>query len=216
MDTSNKTTVNTGSAVAGNEGKPLDTSTSNAGNASATAADSQAKLIADLTARLDKETKEKEIYRAGLLSAKDLSKKAKRITQDELENPEKLEEAINAKIEERDLEKKAAQEIEQKSQEEARLRAENEELRRSLEASKNASGFGGTASMGAGHNESSESRPQGYWSEAQRNELRSIYNSRGMYSSQQVELMVKKAEEIAQSKTAQSARNNDMTKTRSY
>lgn len=198
------------------EGNTLDTSTSNAGNVSATAADSQNQLIADLKARLEKETKEKEIYRAGLLSAKDLSKKAKRITQDELENPEKLEEAINAKIEERDLEKKAVQEVEQKSQEEARLRAENEELRRSLEASKSSGGFGGTAGMGAGHNESSESKPQGYWSEAQRNELRNIYNSRGMYSPQQVELMVTKAEEIAQSKTAQSARTNDMTKTRSY
>ena len=207
MDTTNTTP---------NEGKPLDTSTSNAGNVSATAADSQAKLIADLTARREKETKEKEIYRAGLLSAKDLSKKAKRITQDDLENPEKLEEAINAKIEERNLEQKAVQEVEQKSQEEARLRAENEELRRSLEASKTAGGFGGTAGMGAGHNEHSESKPQGYWSEGQRNELRSIYNSRGMYSAQQVELMVTKAEEIAQSKTAQSARNNDMTKTRSY
>ena len=192
-----------------------DTSTGNAGNVSDTASESSAK-IAELTARLEKETKEKEIYRAGLLAAKDLGKKQKRITQEDLSSPEKLEEAIDAKIQERDLEKKAIQEAEEKAIQADKLRAENEELRRALEAGKSAGGFGGTASVGSGHNEHSESKPKGYWSDAQKNELRQIYNSRGIYSAEQVEKMIIKAEEIAQSKTAQSPRNNDMTKTRTY
>jgi hypothetical protein len=197
------------------EGKKPDTSAGNAGNASATASETSAK-IAELEARLAKETKDKEIYRAGLLAAKDLTKKTKRVTQEDLESPEKLDEVIDAKIQERDLEKKAVQDAEAEVIEKEKLRAENEELRRALEAGKSAGGFGGTAGVGSGHNERSESKPQGYWSEAQKNELRQIYNSRGMYTSDQVEKMLVKAEEIAQNKTAQSARPNDMTKVRSY
>ncbi len=191
------------------------TSTGNAGNGSDTATESSAK-IAELTARLEKETKEKEIYRAGLLAAKDLGKKQKRITQEDLASPEKLEEVIDAKIEERDLEKRAAQEVEEKAIQADKLRAENEELRRALEAGKSAGGFGGTASVGSGHNEHSESKPQGYWSDAQKSELRQIYNSRNIYTQDQIERMITKAEEIARTKTAQASRMNDMTKTRQY
>lgn len=197
------------------EGKKLDTSTSNAGNAPATAAETSTE-IAELKARLAKETSEKEIYRAGLLAAKDLGKKQKRITQEDLASPEKLEEVIDAKIQERDLEKKAAQEVEEKAIQADKLRAENEELRRALEAGKSAGGFGGTASVGSGHNEHSESKPQGYWSDAQKSELRQIYNSRNIYTQEQIEKMITKAEEIARTKTAQASRVNDMTKTRQY
>ena len=213
MDTDKKTGT-TGSTVAG-EGKKQDTSTANAGNVSATASDQSAK-IADLQARLDKESKEKEIYRAGLLAAKDLGKKAKRISLEQLEDPEKLEEAIDAKIQDRELEHKATQETEQQVAESEKLRAENEELRRALDAGKSAGGFGGTAGVGSGHNENSESKPTGYWSDSQKAELREIYSSRGMYTTEQIEKMVVLAETIAQNKTAQSARKNDVVKTRRY
>lgn len=198
--------------------------TNKEGNIGATSADAgkisdtateQATRIADLETRLAKETKDKEIYRAGLLSAKDLGKRTKRIAPEDLEDPEKLEAAIEAKFQDKELEQKALQEVEQSVSRDEALKKENEELRRSLEAAKTA-GYGGSASMGSGHNERSETTSTGYWSDAQRNELRQIYNSRGIYSGEQVEKMVKKAEEIAVLKTAQSARSNDITKTRPY
>lgn len=195
------------------EGNDGSTST-DAGKASDTASEQAAK-IADLERRLEKETKDKEIYRGGLLAAKDLGKRAKRITTEELADPEKLETAIEAKFQDKELEAKAIQEAEQSVNRDEALKKENEELRRSLEAAKTA-GYGGSASMGSGHNENSESTQSGYWSDAQRNELRQIYTSRGIYSGDQIEKMVKKAEEIAVTKTAQAARNNDLQKTRSY
>lgn len=194
-------------------GKPGDT-TPGAGKSSDTATEQAAK-IADLEARLAKETKDKEIYRSGLLAAKDLGKQAKRITSEDLADPVKLETAIEAKIQEKELEAKALKEAEQQVSRDEALRKENEELRRSLEAAQSA-GYGGSASLGSGHNENSESKPAGYWSDAQRNELRQIYSSRGLYSNDQIEKMVAKAEEIARTKTAQAARVNDLTKTRSY
>ncbi len=190
------------------------TATDNAGKVSATAADQEAK-IADLEARLAKESKDKEIYRSGLLAAKDLGKSAKRLSAEVLADPEQLEKAIEAKIQDKELEQKAFQEAAQKSSQEETLKKENEELRRSLEAAQTA-GYGGSASMGAGHNENSESKPTGYWSDGQKNELRNIYSSRGLYTGEQIERMVKKAEEIAGTKTATSDGNNGVTKTRSY
>ena len=196
------------------EGKQADTSTANAGNVSVTATEQAAK-IAELETRLAKETKDKEIYRAGLLSAKDLGKRAKRITSDDLADPEKLETAIEAKIQDKELEQKAIQEAAQDAGKDEALRRENEELRRSLEAARTA-GYGGSASMGSGHNENSESKSASYWSDSQKQELRQIYASRNMYSSDQIEKLVTKAEEIARTKTAQSARSNDLQKKRSY
>lgn len=193
------------------EGKADNTSTANAGNTSATASDQSAK-IAELEVRLAKEAKEKEIYRSGLLAAKELGKKTKRITQDDLADPEKLEEAIEAKIQDKELETKALQDAEQSVSQAEALRKENEELRRSLEAAK----VSNYAGIGSGHNENSESKPTGYWSDGQRNELRQIYQSRNMYSPDQIDKMISKAEEIARTKTATSPRNNDLTKTRSY
>jgi hypothetical protein len=195
------------------EGKAENTSTANAGNGSATASD--ASKIAELEAKLAKSESDKEVYRSGLLAAKDLGKKAKHITQEVLEDPEKLESAIEAKIQDKELTDKAYAEAEAKVKEDERLRKENEELRRSLEAAQTA-GFAGGASMGSGHNENSESKPTGYWSDAQKNELRQIYTSRGLYSQDQITKMLAKAEEIARTKTATSDRQNDMTKTRSY
>lgn len=195
------------------EGNAENTSTAT-GNESETVSD-QASKIADLEARLAKETKEKEIYRSGLLAAKDLGRKAKRLTKEDLEDPEKLETAIEAKIQDKELTDKALAEAETKAKEDERLKKENEELRRSLEAAQTA-GYTGGASMGSGHNENSESKQTGYWSDAQRNELRQIYASRGMYSQDQITKMVAKAEDIARTKTATSDRTNDLTKTRSY
>ena len=194
--------------LAGNSG----TTAAGEGNGSVTSAGQDvSREIADLKARLEKEQQEKEIYRAGLLSAKDFSKKSRRITQDVMEDPDKLEEAINAKLQERELEEKARQEAEAKAAENARIIKENEELRRALDAKSAA-----TQTGGSGINEHSESKPQGYWSDAQRQTLREIYASRGMYTSKQIDFMVKKAEEIAQNRTAQSARINDMAPTRQY
>lgn len=191
----------------------VNTADVNAGNSSATASEQAAK-IAELEARLAKETKEKEIYRGGLLAAKDLGKTAKRITSEELNDPEKLEKAIEAKIQDKELEQKAATETEQTLSAAEKLRKENEELRRSLEAAQTA-GFSGGAGTGSGHNENSESKSTSYWSDGQKNELRQIYQSRGLYSHDQIEKMVAKAEQIAQSKTALAERGNDLTKTRS-
>jgi hypothetical protein len=132
-----------------------------------------------------------------------------------LSDPEKLEEAIDAKIQDKELEEKAILEAEASAAKDEQLKRENDELRRTLEAARTA-GFGGIASVGSGHNESSESKPAGYWSEAQRNELRNIYASRNMYSPEQISKMVQKAEEIAMTKTAQAARSNDLSKTRQY
>lgn len=201
MDKENKA-GNPGATAAG-EGNVPDTS---AGQ------DASAK-IAELQARLEKESKEKEIYRAGLLAAKDLGKKTRRITQDIMEDPDKLEEAIDAKMQERELERKAAEDAEAQRAEIERIRRENEELRRAAEAQASARSSGG-ASQGV--NERSESAPAGYWSEAQKAELRSIYASRGMYSEKQIAAMVAKAEEIASSKKATSERGNDIVATRRY
>lgn len=198
----------------GDEGKKPGTSTGNGGNGSGTPTDESAKKIADLEARLAKETADKEVYRAGLLAAKNLGGKAKHIKPEDLSDPEKLESAIDAKIQEKELEQKALQEATAKATEEATLRRENEELRRSLEAAKTA-GFSG-AGAGSGHNEHSESKSQSYWSDGQKAELRQIYASRNMYTPEQIEKMVSKAEEIARTKTATSDRANDLTKTRSY
>ncbi len=199
----------------GKEGKkPDDTSTGkDGGKQSDTPPDESAKKIADLQTRLDKETKDKEIYRAGLLAAKELGGKPK-ITPEDMADPKKLDSAIDAKIQQENTEKQALAEAEAKAIEDERLKAENEELRRSLDAAKTA-GFSAPG-VGSGHNESSESQPQGYWSDAQRAHLRQIYASRNMYTSEKIEQMVKKAEEIAQSKSATSDRPNDMTPTRQY
>lgn len=175
----------------------------------------QAAKIAELQARLDRETKDKEVYRSGLLAAKDLGRAAKRITVDDMSDPELLEKAIDAKIEHTELERKAAEETRQKAESDEAVRKENEELRRTLEALQ-AAGSGGSQGMGSGHNESSESRPSTYWTDAQRSELRQIYTSRGIYNAGQIDSMVKKAEEIAIAKTAQSSRANDIVKTRPY
>jgi hypothetical protein len=199
-----------------NEGKkPEDTSIGNAGNSSATASDQSAK-IAELQARLEKETKEKEIYRSGLMAAKELGRTAKRVTAETLEDPAKLEEAIDAKIQERELERKTETDVEARLAEDKRLREENEELRRSLESAKASGGFGGSASTGSGHNESSESKPQGYFSDAQRGELVAMYRSREMYTPEQITKMVARAEELARSRAGGTARGNDLVKTRSY
>jgi len=192
----------------------VNTADVNAGNGSATASE-QAARIADLEARLAKETKEKEIYRGGLLAAKDLGKTAKRITSEDLSDPERLEKAIEAKIQDKELEQKAVLDTEQSLSAAEKLRKENEELRRSLEAAQTA-GFSGGSGAGSGHNENSETKGTTYWSEMQKNELRQIYASRGLYSQEQIEKMVSKAEQIAQSKTALSERGNDLTKTRPY
>ena len=195
--------VNTANGV---EGKDAGTSTAQI--------DVSAKVL-ELEAKLAKSEKEREIYRSGLLAAKELGKKSKRITEDDLSNPEKLESAIDAKIEERELEKKALREAEEVSEREANLRKENEELRRSMEAFKS-SGGGSSAWTGSGHNENSESKPQSYWSDAQKQELRSMYAQRGFFTEKQIDTLVAKAEQIARTNSAQSERGNDMAKTRQY
>ena len=204
MDNDNKA-VNAGKDASGD-----------AGNKSATASDAK---IAELQARLEKETKEKEIYKSGLLAAKELAKGAKRVTAETLEDPAKLDEAIDAKIRGRELEKKVSEAspeaVESADERVRKLEEQNAELMRSLEAAKTSGGFGGSAGAGSGRSEV-ESKPAGYWSDAQRDELRGIYRSRGFYSEKQIETMVAKAEEIARNKLAQSARGNDLVKTRSY
>lgn len=211
MDLENKA-GKTGTTATG-EGNQPGTSTGNGGNGSGTPADQSAK-IAELEARLAKEVKDKEIYRAGLLAAKNLGGSKSKIKPEDLADPEKLDSAIEAKIQEKDLEQKALQEATAKAAEEERLRAENDELRRSLAAAQSA-GYS-ASSVGSGHSENSESKPQGYWSDAQRDELRQIYVSRNMYTQEQIERMVTKAEEIARTKTATSDRKNDLVKTRQY
>jgi hypothetical protein len=161
-------------------------------NASDAGAD-HAATIADLQIRLAKETRDKEIYRAGLLAVKD--KKPKRLSAEVLADPEQLESALEAKIEDRELEQKALQEAEAKATADEQLLRENEELRRSLDAAKTA-GYAGSGG-GSGHNEHSESKPTSYWSDAQKSELRQMYQSRGLYSPDQIEKLVTKAEEIA-------------------
>jgi len=201
--------------LADNSGKRPDTLAGNGGNLSDTPADEMARQIADLKAKLAKVESDKEIYRAGLLAAKQLGKKAKKITLEDLSDPDKLESVIDAKIQDRELEQKALEEAARKASEEERLRLENEELRRSLEATKMASLHGGVGS-GTGVNENSISKPNTYWTEEQRNELRRIYASRNMYSPEQIEKMVKKAEEIAITRTATSPRDNDIVEKRRY
>lgn len=211
----NEKAGNPGDTAPGTEGKkPDNTSTGDAGNVSATASEQAAK-IADLEARLAKESKDKEVYRAGLLAAKDLGKKPKRLTAETIADPEALESIIDAKIQDRDLEQKLTQDTERKLQEDETLRRENEELRRSLDAAQTA-GFSGGYGSGSGHNENSVSKPSGYWSDQQRADLVKIYESRAMYSPDQIKTMVVKAEEIARTKTAQSARSNDVSPKRRY
>lgn len=192
----------------------VNTANDTQGNASKSISEQAAK-IADLEARLARESRDKEIYRSGLLAAKELGKSSKRITSEDLEDPERLEKAIDAKFQERELEQKAAQEAQQKIDDAEKLRKENEELRRSLEAAKT-SGYSSGSSMGSGHNEHSEAKQVGYWSDVQKNSLREIYASRGLYTQDQIEKMVMKAEEIARTNTALSERKNDLAKTRQY
>ena len=159
------------------------------------------------------EIKDKEVYRAGLLAAKELGSKPK-ITPEDLADPVKLDSAIEAKIKQDKLEQQAQTDAEAKTLEDDRLKAENEELRRTLEAAKTA-GFS-SPSVGSGHNENSESKPQGYWSEPQKAELRQMYQSRNLYSSEQIDTMIKRAEDIARAKSATSERGNDLSDTRPY
>ena len=216
MDIKDKKEGNPGNTSPGNEGKkPDDTSAGkNGGNSSDTPTDQSARTIADLQARLEKETKDKEIYRAGLLAAKNLGGGKAKLKPEDVADPEKLDAAIDAKIQQDKLEQQALREAEEKALADEKLKAENEELRRSLEAAKTA-GYS-APSVGSGHNENSESQPKGYWSDAQKAELRQIYASRNMYSTEQIDQMVKTAEEIARAKTATSERSNTMTPTRKY
>ena len=215
MDPKDNKAGNPGATAPGIEGNKSGTSTDNGGNGSGTPTDESAKQIADLKAQLAKSESDKDVYRAGLLAAKQLGGKAKKLTPEDLADPEKLESAIDAKIQDKELEKKALDEATQKVADSEALRLENEELKRSLEAAKTA-GFQGGVSGGAGVNEHSETRPNTYWTDAQRNELRNMYVSRNLYTAEQIEKMVKKAEEIARNKTATASRNNDLVKTRQY
>jgi hypothetical protein len=172
---------------------------------------SLAAKVAELESKLAKETRDKENYRAGLLSKKEFEKRAKSEPLD-LTDPSKAEEYIESKLQERELERKATEDASKESEERERLRKENDELRRSLEAR---SAAVGGISGGSGTSET-ESKPQGYWSDSQKDELRQIYATRGFYSSEQVEKMVARAEQIARSKTALAERNNDLTPTRKY
>lgn len=165
----------------------------------------EAKLAAETAEKL-KERSEKENYRAGLLSRKEQDKKLKRLSQEDLSDPEKLEKVIEEKIQDTKLEEKLTAETEAKAKYYADLEKENAELARSLEAAKTSGGSGG----GAGINEHSTSKPQGYFSPAQKAELRKIYESHGQYSPEMIDKMMSRAEDIARQKAGSGALKNDL------
>lgn len=165
--------------------------------------------VTKLKEELAKVTRDRDNYRAGLLAKKEFDKRAKQGI--DLSEPEKVEELLDAKLEQKKLEEKAERETEAEREAREKLEAENAELRRALESSRSSSSPVG----GAGRSES-EAKPQGYWSDDQRNELRQILNSRGFYSQQQVDTIVKMAESRAQKGTALSPSDNVMVKKRQY
>lgn len=186
-----------------------------AAKSSAAAAEKEALAtkVKELEDKLAKETRDKENYRAGLLSRKEQDKKNRRLTAEDLSDPAKVEEAIEAKIQERELDAKVSAESEASLKRMQELEKQNAELARSLEAAKTS---GGSASDGAGINEASVSKPQGYWSESQRAELREIYTSHGLYSAEMIEKMILRAEQIAKDKSATGHLKNDLVPKRKY
>ena len=184
MDEKNKAGQQAGSTAAGTEGKEADTS-------AAKIAELEARLATE-TARANKEAKDKEIYRSGLLVAKQLGK-SKKAEADGEQKVEDVDEIVEKKLAEKELISKAESEAVAIAEEREKLQKENEELKRSLEAKHSSSGFAG----GAGHSETSESKPVSYFSEEQKAELRQIYESRGFYKPEVIEKMMIEAEKNA-------------------
>lgn len=163
--------------------------------------------VKELEEKLAKETRDKENYRAGLLSKKELDKKNRRLTAEDLADPVKVEEAMEAKIQEAALEAKVSTDVEAEANARKKLETELEETKRALEAAKTS---GGGAGGGAGIQENSASKPQGYFSDVQKAELRRIYTSHGLYTPDMIEKMIVRAEEIAKQKAGSESRVNDL------
>jgi len=186
MDEKKQAGQSTGNTAAGNEGKGADTSAAKIAELEAKLSQSEAKAA--------KEAKDKEIYRAGLLAAKKFGKKPKEaLAEGEAPKADDVESVVESKMAEKETLDKAQSEAADAAEEREKLRRENEELKRTIEARSSASGFAG----GAGQSEHSESKPVSYWSDAQKTELRQIYQSRGFYKPEVIEKMIVEAEKNA-------------------
>ena len=178
-----------------------------AGAAAATAAeDPKDKEIAELREKLAKETKDKEIYKNGLLSAKKLVK-APKATPETIKSPEALESFLKEREEHRTVEAiptgepgetaavaiaPAGETTEQKLRRELDEAAERERALRSQIGS----GAGSAAVIGSPHS-SNDEKPRGFWSDEDKQKLADIYRSRGFYTEEQISQMVKVAEDTA-------------------
>lgn len=201
------------------ENKPVngETAAPQAVNESAAAAEKKAKdaeaKLAKAEAELMKEKERAENYKAGLLSRKEFDKAKRKLTAEDLSDPSKIEAHVEAVITDRELDRKAEEDAQKALAEAAevkKLREDNAELARSLEAAKAA---GGGSASASGVDPASVSKPQGYWSAEQKAEIRQIYESHG-YTKEQVDKMVARAEQMAQTNSATSERGNDLVKKR--
>ena len=178
---------------------------------SAAAAEKEAKeakkKLAETEEKLAKAEAERENYKAGLLSRREHDKKNRRLTAEDLGDPKKVEEAVEAIVNDRELDAKVQADAQASIAETKRLREENEELQRSLESAKAA---GGGATSSSGVDPASVSKPSGYWSAEQKAEIRRMYESTGLYRPEQVDRMIVRAEQMAQSGSVGSERGNDV------
>lgn len=140
-----------------------------------------------------KERKDKEIYKAGMLAMK----KPKKLSAEDAADPEKLNAHIADKVDEALTEKQLTDKAAHEAAEIESMRKRNEELERALESRQAVSGGAG-GGAGATAN-APEPKQTSYFSDEQKAELRRMYESRGFYTSADIDKMVLRAEEIAKS-----------------
>lgn len=197
--------TNPGNAVA-------PTGADNAGNATSTA-EEIARLQAELKAEREqhaKDNKDKEIYRAATLTMKAQNKR--KLTAEEVADPEKLTNFIEEKANEKLAEKEAHATAQAEAERVEKLERENAELRRLAEAQRATGGVGGGTSPA----NSPEVRANSYFSDDQKNELRKIYRSRGFHSEAKLEEMVKTAERLAKERAATQPITNSIVPKRTH
>lgn len=181
--------------TAGNEGNSSDTSSEIAKLKEELAAKEAAIVTKDK--ELQKANSDKEIYKNGMLEMKDRAKK--RLTPEEMADPNKITEFVEAKVNEELESKRLAEESASDAQEREKLRKRNEELELALESMKTT----GKLPMSEASNTANTPavNQNSYWSPAQKAELRKIYEGRGLYSKDQIDRMVDGAEKRAKANT---------------
>lgn len=186
-----KNNAGNNSNTAGNEGNESGTSPEMAKLQEELAAKEAA--IAAKDKELQKANADKEIYKNGLLEMKERGKK--RLTPEEMADPNKITEFVEAKVNEELESKRLQEEALKKAESDEALRKRNEELELALESMK------ATGKMPVSESSESANTPpvnqNSYWSMAQKAELRKIYESRGIYSKDQIDRMVDSAEKRA-------------------